>query len=64
MTRTRREGLASAQAFHDAYHHLDVPADHTDPVGFELGRFITTMRDAHTPAASRPTGSPNSTHSA
>ncbi|WP_234431998.1 DEAD/DEAH box helicase [Streptomyces sp. NRRL S-241] len=48
LTRTRREGLTSAQAFHDAYHHLDVPADHTDPVGFELGRFITTMRDAHT----------------
>ncbi|MGA4980141.1 Helicase associated domain protein [Streptomyces cinereoruber] len=48
LTRTRREGLASAQAFHDTYGHLDVPADHTDPVGFELGRFITTMRDAHT----------------
>ncbi|MGW9438667.1 Helicase associated domain protein [Streptomyces sp. NPDC055607] len=48
LTRTRREGLASAQAFHDTHNHLDVPADHTDPVGFELGRFITTMRDAHT----------------
>ncbi|MBT2442542.1 Helicase associated domain protein [Streptomyces sp. ISL-36] len=46
LTRTRREGLASAQAFHDTYGHLDVPTDHTDPAGFELGRFITTMRDA------------------
>ncbi|MFF6778967.1 Helicase associated domain protein [Streptomyces sp. NPDC012637] len=48
LTRTRREGLASAQAFHDAYGHLDVPARHTDPAGFELGRFITSMRDAAT----------------
>lgn len=48
LTRTRREGLVSAQAFHDTYGHLDVPADHTDPAGFELGRFITTMRDAYT----------------
>ncbi|WP_329111931.1 helicase associated domain-containing protein [Streptomyces sp. NBC_01353] len=48
LTRTRREGLASAQNFHDAYGHLDVPAGHTDPVGFELGRFITSMRDART----------------
>ncbi|MFB7650189.1 Helicase associated domain protein [Streptomyces sp. NPDC056085] len=48
LNRTRREGLASAQAFHDTYGHLDVPADHTDPAGFELGRFITTMRDAAT----------------
>ncbi|WP_187282508.1 DEAD/DEAH box helicase [Streptomyces sp. MS191] len=48
LTRTRREGLASAQAFHDAFGHLDVPADHSDPAGFELGRFITTMRDART----------------
>ncbi|MET8941830.1 Helicase associated domain protein [Streptomyces rubiginosohelvolus] len=48
LTRTRREGLASAQAFHDTYGHLDVPAEHTDPAGFELGRFITTMRDAAT----------------
>jgi superfamily II DNA or RNA helicase len=47
LTRTRREGLTSAQAFHDEYGHLDVPADHTDPVGFELGRFITAMREAH-----------------
>ncbi|RPK54031.1 ATP-dependent RNA helicase DbpA [Streptomyces sp. ADI96-02] len=48
INRTRREGLASAQAFHDTYGHLDVPTDHTDPAGFELGRFITTMRDAAT----------------
>ncbi|MEU2119446.1 Helicase associated domain protein [Streptomyces sp. NPDC016459] len=48
LNRTRREGLASAQAYRDTYGHLDVPADHTDPAGFELGRFITTMRDAAT----------------
>ncbi|MFJ3106529.1 Helicase associated domain protein [Streptomyces sp. NPDC086835] len=48
LSRTRRDGLASAQAFHDTYGHLDVPAHHVDPVGFELGRFITSMRDAHT----------------
>ncbi|WP_277820387.1 helicase associated domain-containing protein [Streptomyces sp. WAC00263] len=47
-SRPRREGLAAAQAFHDAYGHLDVPADYTDPTGYTLGRFITTMRDAHT----------------
>ncbi|MEU2182477.1 DEAD/DEAH box helicase [Streptomyces thermolilacinus] len=47
LTRTRREGLASAQAYHDTHGHLDVPADHTDPAGFQLGRFITTMRDAY-----------------
>ncbi|QIK04708.1 DEAD/DEAH box helicase family protein [Streptomyces sp. ID38640] len=47
-SRNRREGLASAQAFHDTYGHLDVPADHTDAVGYALGRFITTMRDANT----------------
>ncbi|MFB6986088.1 Helicase associated domain protein [Streptomyces sp. NPDC056304] len=51
LSRTRREGLASAQAYRDTYGHLDVPADHTDPAGFELGRFITSMRDAA--AASR-----------
>ncbi|MGW7291727.1 Helicase associated domain protein [Streptomyces xiamenensis] len=48
QSRTRREGIASAQAYHDTHGHLDVPADHTDSVGYELGRFITTMRDAHT----------------
>lgn len=47
-SRSRRLGLAAAQAFHDTYDHLDVPTDHTDPTGYELGRFITTMRDAHT----------------
>nr|WP_272898533.1 helicase associated domain-containing protein [Streptomyces sp. MOE7] len=47
LSRARREGLASAQAYRDTYGHLDVPADHTDPAGFELGRFITTMRDAY-----------------
>jgi Predicted helicase len=47
LTRTRREGLSSAQAYRDTHGHLDVPADHTDPAGFRLGRFITTMRDAY-----------------
>ncbi|MGW6898844.1 Helicase associated domain protein [Streptomyces sp. NPDC054919] len=47
VSRSRREGLTAAQAFHDAHGHLDVPTDHTDPVGYELGRFITAMRDAH-----------------
>ncbi|MFF0051139.1 Helicase associated domain protein [Streptomyces sp. NPDC005498] len=47
VSRSRREGLSAAQAFHDAHGHLDVPTDHTDPVGYELGRFITAMRDAH-----------------
>ncbi|MFJ9080348.1 Helicase associated domain protein [Streptomyces sp. NPDC102278] len=46
LTRTRREGLVSAQAFHDAYGHLDVPTTYTDTAGFELGRFVTAMRDA------------------
>lgn len=47
-SRPRREGLAAAQAFHDQYGHLDVPADYTDPTGYTLGSFITGMRDAHT----------------
>ncbi|MEV0495676.1 DEAD/DEAH box helicase [Streptomyces atratus] len=47
VSRARREGLTAAQAFHDTHGHLDVPTDHTDTVGYELGRFITTMRDAH-----------------
>ncbi|WP_405933741.1 Helicase associated domain protein [Streptomyces sp. NBC_00827] len=47
-SRPRREGLAAAQAFHDQYGHLDVPADYTDPTGYTLGRFITGMRDAAT----------------
>lgn len=46
-SRPRREGLASAQAFHDQHGHLDVPADYTDPTGYALGSFITGMRDAH-----------------
>ncbi|MEV0374667.1 Helicase associated domain protein [Streptomyces sp. NPDC050636] len=48
VSRSRRLGLAAAQAFHDTYGHLDVPTDHTDPTGYTLGTFITTMRDAHT----------------
>ncbi|MER7812949.1 Helicase associated domain protein [Streptomyces sp900116325] len=47
LSRARREGLTAAQTFHDTHGHLDVPTDHIDAVGFELGRFITTMRDAH-----------------
>ncbi|MGW3513534.1 helicase associated domain-containing protein [Streptomyces sp. NPDC000994] len=47
LSRARREGLTAAQAFHDAHGHLDVPTDHIDTVGFEVGRFITTLRDAH-----------------
>ncbi|MDT0382131.1 Helicase associated domain protein [Streptomyces sp. DSM 42041] len=47
-SRARREGLTAAQAFHDTHGHLDVPANYTDPVGYALGRFITTMREAHT----------------
>ena len=45
-SRPRREGLASAQAFHDDHGHLDVPTDYTDPTGYNLGSFITGMRDA------------------
>jgi superfamily II DNA or RNA helicase len=48
VSRSRRLGLAAAQAFHDEHGHLDVPADHTDPTGYALGTFITTMRDART----------------
>lgn len=48
LSRARREGLAAAQAFYDHYGHLDVPADHLDSVGYNLGRFITAMREAHT----------------
>ncbi|MGW2282664.1 Helicase associated domain protein [Streptomyces sp. NPDC001770] len=46
VSRSRRLGLAAAQAYHDQYGHLDVPADYTDPTGHTLGTFITTMRDA------------------
>ncbi|MGW5679257.1 Helicase associated domain protein [Streptomyces sp. NPDC003860] len=45
-SRSRRLGLAAAQAYHDQYDHLDVPTDYTDPTGYRLGTFITTMRDA------------------
>lgn len=45
-SRSRRLGLAAAQAYHDEHGHLDVSADYTDPAGYALGTFITTMRDA------------------
>ncbi|MFF2367848.1 Helicase associated domain protein [Streptomyces sp. NPDC058122] len=45
---SRRTGLAAAQAYYDEHHHLDVPSDYTDPYGYTLGTFVTTMRDAHT----------------
>ncbi|MFF7234555.1 Helicase associated domain protein [Streptomyces sioyaensis] len=48
VARSRRLGLAAAQAYRDEHGHLDVPADYTDPAGYTLGTFITTMRDAHT----------------
>ncbi|MBP0460477.1 DEAD/DEAH box helicase [Streptomyces montanisoli] len=47
LSRPRREGLASAQAFHDTHGHLDVPTDHVDAYGYTLGQFITGMREAH-----------------
>ncbi|MFF9186443.1 DEAD/DEAH box helicase [Streptomyces misionensis] len=46
VSRSRRLGLAAARSYHDQYGHLDVPADYTDPTGYTLGTFITTMRDA------------------
>ncbi|WP_031087959.1 DEAD/DEAH box helicase [Streptomyces sp. NRRL S-1831] len=46
VSRSRRLGLAAARSYRDQYGHLDVPADHTDPTGYKLGTFITTMRDA------------------
>jgi hypothetical protein len=46
VSRSRRLGLAAAQSYRDQYGHLDVPADYTDPTGYKLGTFITTMRDA------------------
>ncbi|MFJ6650469.1 Helicase associated domain protein [Streptomyces sp. NPDC091290] len=48
VSRSRRLGLAAAQSYRDQYGHLDVPTDYTDPTGYRLGTFITTMRDAHT----------------
>ncbi|WP_436994731.1 Helicase associated domain protein [Streptomyces sp. enrichment culture] len=46
VSRSRRLGLAAAHAYRDHYGHLDVPTDYTDPTGYRLGTFITTMRDA------------------
>ncbi|MFF4214559.1 Helicase associated domain protein [Streptomyces sp. NPDC001796] len=46
VSRSRRLGLAAAQSYRDEHGHLDVPADYTDPAGYALGTFITTMRDA------------------
>ncbi|MGC5040090.1 Helicase associated domain protein [Streptomyces sp. DT190] len=46
VSRSRRLGLAAAQSYRDEMGHLDVPADYTDPAGYKLGTFITTMRDA------------------
>ncbi|WP_031049263.1 DEAD/DEAH box helicase [Streptomyces sp. NRRL F-5650] len=46
VSRSRRLGIAAARSYRDQYGHLDVPADHTDPTGYKLGTFITTMRDA------------------
>ncbi|WP_282698102.1 Helicase associated domain protein, partial [Streptomyces sp. CC208A] len=48
VSRSRRLGLAAAQSYHDEMGHLDVPTDYTDPTGYKLGTFITTMRDART----------------
>ncbi|WP_037622751.1 DEAD/DEAH box helicase [Streptomyces aureus] len=46
VSRSRRLGLAAAQNYRAEMGHLDVPADYTDPTGYTLGTFITTMRDA------------------
>ncbi|GHJ19107.1 MULTISPECIES: DEAD/DEAH box helicase [Streptomyces] len=48
VSRSRRLGLAAAQSYRDEHGHLDVPTDYTDPTGYALGTFITTMRDART----------------
>ncbi|MFD4413488.1 Helicase associated domain protein [Streptomyces sp. NPDC058476] len=48
VSRSRRLGLAAARSYRDEMGHLDVPADYTDPIGFRLGTFVTTMRDART----------------
>ncbi|MER5881126.1 Helicase associated domain protein [Streptomyces sp. NPDC001910] len=48
VSRSRRLGLAAAQNYRAEMGHLDVPADYTDPTGYRLGTFITTMRDART----------------
>ncbi|MFE0349519.1 helicase associated domain-containing protein [Streptomyces griseoluteus] len=46
VSRSRRLGLAAARSYRDEYGHLDVPPDYTDPTGYRLGTFMTTMRDA------------------
>ncbi|MFD8262410.1 helicase associated domain-containing protein [Streptomyces griseoluteus] len=46
VSRSRRLGLAAARSYRDGYGHFDVPPDSTDPTGYRLGTFITTMRDA------------------
>ncbi|MEU3411302.1 Helicase associated domain protein [Streptomyces sp. NPDC006658] len=48
VSRSRRLGLAAARSYRDEHDHLDVPPDYTDPTGYRLGTFITTMRDART----------------
>ncbi|MEV0936382.1 Helicase associated domain protein [Streptomyces phaeochromogenes] len=48
VSRSRRAGLAAAQAYYNAHSHLDVPVAYTDAYGYALGAFITTMRDART----------------
>ncbi|WP_327122126.1 helicase associated domain-containing protein [Streptomyces sp. NBC_01341] len=45
--RVTNRPLNAAQTFHDAHGHLDVPTDHLDSAGFDLGRFITAIRDAY-----------------
>ncbi|WP_324607035.1 helicase associated domain-containing protein [Streptomyces griseus] len=48
-SRSRRLGLAAAQAYHDQHGHLDVPADYTDPTGHTLGTFITRRSQSRPP---------------
>jgi superfamily II DNA or RNA helicase len=54
ISRSRREGLAAAQAYRDQFGHLDVPVGHVDSTGYALGTFITTMRDAATASRLEP----------
>ncbi|MFI1607795.1 Helicase associated domain protein [Streptomyces griseofuscus] len=42
----RDPAVSRSRRYRDEYGHLDVPADYTDPTGYRLGTFITTMRDA------------------
>ncbi|MFJ3310764.1 helicase associated domain-containing protein [Streptomyces sp. NPDC086549] len=53
-SRSRRLGIAAAQAYRDQHGYLDVPADYTDPTGYTLGTFITTMREAHSAGSLKP----------